>query len=147
MIAPLAEHRRFWNEHPAMLLAICSLLGATFYLSLPWFCAACCWLTYLVLLRKWAAFIWLAGFSLYAHLSIGALPTIESPVAVTARFSPSSLQHHQTPFQKHLQMSGTLSYQGARLPCTMYIPSKGRCKASTDLLVSGILMQRAPDAS
>ena len=65
---------------------------------------------------------------------------------MTALFSPSSLQPHQSPFQKGLVYKGTLRFEQGSVPCSIYFRKEvqQRPLADRNYLVSGKLQQRGP---
>ncbi len=135
--------RQFWNENPALLLGVSFLIGSAFSLySFPLWLAIP-WLIYVLNRQRWSAASAMLLSALYSLILIGNLPHIEQPISCTAAFTPAMLQHHQSPFHRDLQMQGTLFYEGCRLPCTIYLPSKNRPTVDGDLLLTGLLTKRS----
>ena len=138
----LAIHREFWEEQPALLIGLSFLVGIGAALfSLPlWIVAA--WASYTLLLRKWASCCSVFFIGLYAWLLYSPLPTIDTPAEITAHFSISSLEPHQSPFYKDLLYRGTLYWNQAALPCCIYVRPQERIIASGDYQVTGTLRRR-----
>lgn len=140
------NHFFFWKEHPILLLAISFLLGSSRYLYSTNYLLLLSWVIYLGLLRKTAllrgsAFLlfgWLYAFGLYS----GA-PRLEKPETIEGIFSFSSLEMHQTPFQKGFIYKGSLSFP-KKIPCSFYIAKDPRPLANQDYWVKGELSERSP---
>jgi len=137
-LSSLFSGREFWQMHPALLAAISLLLGigaALFELSI-WIALA--FALYLIFQRKWASLFLLVSGSLYALYS-STIPT--APLTGTARFSITSLQIHQTPFQKNFRYVGTLYLNGTAIRCKIVHPlSSNRPAANRDYYVTGTLL-------
>lgn len=137
-------HRLFWRKNPALLLAISLLLGASSYLYLhsPLYFAG--FLLYLALLNK-PTFFRAAAFALlgagYAFFLYRNAPELPTPKRIQGIFSISSVQPHQSPFQRGVMYRGTLNLPHA-IPCSISIPDQGRPLAECDYWVDGTLLQR-----
>lgn len=139
-----APHQQFWFEHPALLLGISFLIGIgislysfPLYLAVPWifYCAA---------LKKWTSIGAIFIAALYAWLLYGSMPILSGPIPCEAHLSIHSVQPHQSPFHRDLQMRGSLRYNGAMLPCTLFVQPTHRPDANSDYWISGQLQQRGP---
>jgi len=136
-------HSEFWNRQPAFLTGLNLLIGTSsaLFWEAPWnWIFISLWCFYLIYLRSWHSILLLAGsvvysLCLYTHSN-------EMPNGTKGYFSISSLQPHQTPFQKGLLYKGTLYLDGRRIPCSIHTRCENRPSADKDYIVSGTLKQR-----
>jgi competence protein ComEC len=139
------SHTLFWEEHPALLLALSFLggVGAALFGVPIWVSAL--WVLYLGVCRKWASVgVWVIA-ALYAWSLYGSLPVLEEPLACRARFSIAGIHSHQSPFHRGILYRGTLYLDGHSFPCSMGVKGgKLRPKATSDYWVEGMLEQRGP---
>ncbi|MBS0625783.1 MAG: ComEC/Rec2 family competence protein [Verrucomicrobia bacterium] len=137
-------HRLFWRGNPALLLGVSLLLGTSSYLYLHSPLFPLLWLAYLFFvgplhLFRGACFI-LFGIAYALFLYSGAP---DGGRNIEGVFSISSLQPHQSPFQKGYLYKGTLRLPEA-IPCTMSWSQDGRPSAQCDYWIRGRLEQRGP---
>jgi len=135
-------HCSFWKEHPAFLTGLNLLIGTSSFLffEFPWnWIFPLLWSFYLISLRSWSSILLLAGSFLYAFFLF-----YQSPVSTETKayFSISSLQPHQTPFQKRLLYKGTLYINQAKLPCSISTRIENRPIADKNYVLSGTLQQK-----
>lgn len=138
----MQRHPQFWKEHPALLLALCLLIGTSSFLfwESPWnWLWPVLWIVYLIYLRSWASIALCIGGILYSWCLYSGSPSGEK-----GYFSIASVQPHATPFQKGFLYKGMLFSNGCRVPCTVYTQSNDRPTAHCDYLLKGKLMERGP---
>ncbi len=137
-------HLSFWKEHPAFLAGLNLLIGTSCFLfwETPWnWIFLSLWSLYLLYHRFWPSLLLTFGAFAYAFC---LYPKLEAPQASNGYFSISSLQPHQTPFQKGLLYKGSLAIDGRKIPCSIHTKSENRPAADCDYIVSGTLKQRGP---
>lgn len=139
----LQTHKSFWREHPVLLYALCLLIGTSSPLFFAHFFVSFFWSIYLFFLRLFPPIILVFGAIGYGYLH--KLPAI-SKEDVTAIFSPSRLQPHQTPFNKELLYQGMLSTEMGRFPCSIHYRKDPahHPTANQSYLINGALIQNDP---
>lgn len=136
----LDSHQAFWDKHPALLLATCVLIGTSspLFWDFPWNWAfPFLWAVYLACIRSWAAITLLAISALYS----GVLYTAPASGEI-GYYSITSLQPHQSPFQKGLIYKGMLLIDRKWVPCSVYHRGNPYPKANFDYILKGKLQQR-----
>jgi competence protein ComEC len=140
VLSMIHNHTQFWKEHPALLVALCLLIGTGSFLFWegPWnYLWPALWAIYLISLRSWTSIILVIAAILYSWCLYSG-----SPGGDKAYFSIASLQPHATPFQKGLLYKGMLFSNGSRFPCSIYTQSGDRPAANCDYLLKGYLTDR-----
>jgi competence protein ComEC len=118
----------FWREHPALLIALSFLFGAT-NLLLSLF-----WALYLLYLRSWHVLI-LLGVALLYSWALTPAPTKTNQ----AYFTISQLKNFQTPFHKGYLYKGFAWLETQKVPCTVF--SAKHHPADRDYVLSGNLVE------
>lgn len=137
------SQKTFWQEHPALLYGVCLLVGTScaLFASFPWnglfllgFCG------YLLALRfPWLSLLVLLSF-VYSYFLYLPSPS-NSPS--TVYFSISSLQPHQTPFQKGLLYKGSFFIEGRSYPGSVSFSDPSHPPAYCDYLLMGKLIPKS----
>lgn len=138
----LLTHRKFWSENPALLLAICILIGSSSYLFWPSplnLLFPALWALYLIAVGSWPLIILLVASIFYCTFLYPKVPT-----GTTGYFSITSLQPYQSPFQKGLLYKGAIFIDGQKVPCHVHHSSINPPKANCDYILEGALVETAP---
>ncbi len=131
-------HFFFWQEQPALLLALTLLVGTSsalfwsFPFNLIW---PILWIGYLCFLRKWPAIVFLFAGAIYAHL-LYSQPPKQSDFAY---FSIASKSPHHSPFHKGLVYKGMLYSGHQRVPCSVHHLGQ-EIPANCDYILKGKLI-------
>lgn len=140
-----STHSPFWEQHPALLYAITLLIGVTasLFWEFPWnLFFLLLWIGYLIALKRWRVLFLLPAISLYCFFLYANAPQLKQLQEIEAMFSISSLQPHQSPFQKGVIYKGTLFLPETKIPCSMYLQGRDVPPANFDYWVEGTLEQR-----
>lgn len=130
---------KFWEEHPALLFGISFLIGSGSFLHCPFpfnWIWPIGWIGYLLFLRNWPPIALLLGAILYSQLNDAQIEQ-----GSLALFSPSSLQHYQTPFTKGFIYKGMLTIDTKRVPCSIHV-KENPPSANCDYIVEGTLKKQ-----
>ena len=130
-------HVLFWREHPALLLGLSLLIGAS---SVPF---SLLWFLYLLWIRAYPSLLLTVAGILYAFC-LNTMPP--SNQKGTAYFSIASLKASQSPFQKGYIYRGSLYMDEQKIPCSVHFSDDQRPMANCDYLLEGQLQQRTPFA-
>ena len=139
---PLSIHREFWQKQPALLFAICLLIGTSSFLYWE---APCNWLwpllwsAYLITIDKSKGIVLILAGVLYCFCLYP-----KAPSGNRGLFSIASLQPHHSPFQKSLVYKGSLSIDGQTVPCSIFHSGKNHPPANCNYYLEGKLVQRGP---
>lgn len=135
----MRTHSLFWQEQPALLLALSLLIGTSSYLfwSFPLsFLWPLLWASYLLFLRSWPSLIILFAGILYAHLLFSSSPQNTD----IGYFSIACKSPHHSPFQKGLVYKGALYIDNQKVPCSVHHLGEG-IPAHCDYILRGKLIK------
>jgi competence protein ComEC len=128
----------FWKEQPALLVALCLLIGSgsVLFWDGHWLWIwPILWTLYLCFVRSYPSILLIFASALYAYFLYPPIQTDRD----LYYFSINTLKKHETPFHKSFIYNGWLNH---KIPCSIQFRGESRPLANCDYLVRGELQQR-----
>ena len=132
-------HKQFWQNHPALLIGVCLLIGSSSYLFLNTLSFLIIWLLYLIFCKKHLFVFLLIAAYLYGYAC--QLPEDLSTNNASGIFVAKKLSPHISPFNKSLLLQGDFYYQKHCLATAIFIkPENNDFKANKTYKIEGDLI-------
>lgn len=138
----MKSSRGFWRQNPALLVGITLLVGiGSLAWQTPWnFLFPFLWALYLAYEKTPVFILLLLMSALYAFVILP--PKRGKTQEIKGVFSIKLLEPHKTPFSSNLCYKGTITAEGQKRNCSVYVSKKDKPpKANADYVVQGTLYQ------